>query len=507
MFVPNKQSLSLKSPAVIFIAVAVSVFISETLVMLLLNYLPQQAALTEAVLDASLTVLLTAPMLYFFLFRPLVAHIHEWQKTEERLLKNKEEQFKIIVRGSLDGFWITDMAGRFLEVNNAYCQLLGYTQDELLKMSIADIKVTDDPQDISQRINKIIKVGGDRFETQHRCKDGRVLDLMVSANYINTDGGRIYSFLHDITERNLLENTLLENEEKFRSISTYSYDAIIMMDNAGKISYWNPAAEKIFGYSVNEVMGKELHTYIAPAIYYDAFKKAFSQFCLSGKGDKVGKYRELTAMRKGGEEFQVELGLNAVQLNGKWHAVGVIRDITERKQAEEKLHYLAHYDALTGLPNRLLFADRLHQVISAAKRNKTKVALMYLDLDKFKPVNDDLGHDVGDLLLKEVAERMRKCMRESDTVSRIGGDEFVILLPEVNTEQHALLVANNILNSLNKPFELAGHVIHISSSIGVAIYPDHASDENNFIKNADAAMYLAKNSGRDNVQLFKPSVT
>lgn len=383
---------------------------------------------------------------------------------------------------------------------------MGYSQNELLHLSLFNVKANDDPQNITERINNIMKVGSDRFEIRQCRKNGRTLDLVVKANYNELNGGVIYCFLRDVTEQNLVEDTLLENEDKFRSMSTYTNDAMIMMDNDGKISFWNKAAEKIFGYTAPEVMGKELHTFIAPEKYSAAFNKVYGHFRETGEGQLVVKTREITALRKGGTEFPIEIALAAIQLKGKWHSVGVVRDITERKRTEEKMQYQAHYDALTGLPNRELFNDRLQHAIATAKRNKTRVALMFLDLGKFKPVNENLGHDVGDMLLKAVAMRMRACMRESDSVSRLGGDEFVIRLPNVEAEEFTLSVAEKLLDSLNQTFELAGHNIHISTSIGVAIYPEHGTDEKWLIKNADTAMYHAKGIGRNNVMLFKPDM-
>ena len=187
---------------------------------------------------------------------------------------------------------------------------------------------------------------------------------------------------------------------------------------------------------------------------------------------------------------------------------GTGRDISERKANEEKIQRLAHYDTLTDLPNRRLFSDRLQQALATAKRDKAHLALMYFDLDRFKPINDTLGHDIGDLLLKEVAKRVQDCLRESDTAARMGGDEFVVLLPAIEAEQDAMVVAEKIRHTLNRPFELVGHSLHISSSIGVAVYPEHGSDEETLLKNADTAMYHAKESGRNMVRFFpnvKPS--
>ncbi len=367
----------MKSPVAIILAIVLSVFIAEIGVMLLLFLMPEQPIWILALIDGILLILFVSPMLYFLLFRPMVAQIRERQQAEAALLKNREEQLKIMIHSSLDGFLIADRQGRLLEVNDAYCQMVGYSRKELLNMSVSDVEASEAPQDTAQHIKDMLKTGGDRFETRHRRKDGQLLDLEVSINYNDFEGGRFYSFL---------------------------------------------------------------------------------------------------------------------------------RDITERKQAEKQMHHQAHHDALTGLPNRAMFTDRLHQAIATAKRGKTQLAVLFVDLDKFKPVNDDFGHEVGDLLLKEVAQRMKQCVRESDTVARNGGDEFTILLPATETGQDAVKVAEKILQAILQPFELAGHSILISSSIGIALYPEHGAEEKLLVRNADIAMYHAKNSGRSNVKLYRPGM-
>lgn len=183
-----------------------------------------------------------------------------------------------------------------------------------------------------------------------------------------------------------------------------------------------------------------------------------------------------------------------------WH--GFITDITDRKNAEERIRHMAQYDALTDLPNRALFSDRLQQALAVAKREQTHLALLFMDFDKFKPVNDTLGHAIGDVLLKRAAVRMQRCVRESDTLARIGGDEFVVLLPAIETEQDAIVVAEKIRVALEKPFDIDGHVLAISSSIGIAMYPEHGGDEIELSKNADLSMYYAKQNGRNTVMVY-----
>jgi diguanylate cyclase (GGDEF)-like protein/PAS domain S-box-containing protein len=187
--------------------------------------------------------------------------------------------------------------------------------------------------------------------------------------------------------------------------------------------------------------------------------------------------------------------------------VGFIRDITERKLQQEEIRQLALYDALTQLPNRRLFSERVNHAIALARRDQARLALVFVDLDRFKPVNDSLGHAVGDLLLRAVARRMQQCVREADTIGRVGGDEFEVLLPSIDDAEQALVVAEKIRQAMNQPFELTGgYVVSISSSSGVAIYPEDGEDESTLSRAADAAMYRAKALGRDNVQFYQPGL-
>jgi diguanylate cyclase (GGDEF)-like protein/PAS domain S-box-containing protein len=302
-----------------------------------------------------------------------------------------------------------------------------------------------------------------------------------------------------------LENkniALIESEEKFRLISNVAKDGIAIIGKEGQIVYWNPAAEKIFGYEANEVAGKDLHTLLAPIRFRDEAHIGFERFREYGVGNLVGKTIETLALRKNGDEFPVELSISAFWFQHSWHAMGIMRDITERKALDDQIKHLAHFDTLTNLPNRTMFTISFQQAIAIAKRDKVRIALLFIDLDEFKPVNDKYGHSMGDTLLVEVAKRINESLRESDTVARMGGDEFVVLLPIIEAEYDSTIVAEKIRIALDKPFEITGNLLHISSSIGIAIYPEHGRDWDELSKNADAAMYHAKESGRNVVKMF-----
>ncbi|TRW89783.1 diguanylate cyclase [Candidatus Methylobacter oryzae] len=312
-------------------------------------------------------------------------------------------------------------------------------------------------------------------------------------------------------------NALTESEEKFRLISTVAKDAIVIIDPQEQVIYWNPAAEEIFGYEANEAVGKNLHNLLIPMRYREAAHNGFERFQRYGVGNVIGKTFEITALRKNNEEFPVELSVSSFSFRNNWHALGIIRNITERKQMEDQVRQLAFYDTLTNLPNRRLLNDRLRQAMINSKRKGHYAALMMLDLDNFKPLNDIHGHPVGDLLLIEVADRLKACVRETDTVARFGGDEFVVLLNDLSTEQtqsisQARIVAEKILNSLSAPYRLVinktnkktnNTVEHqCTASIGVVVFIKHDSDPDDLLKWADDAMYQAKDAGRNSVRFY-----
>lgn len=289
-------------------------------------------------------------------------------------------------------------------------------------------------------------------------------------------------------------------ENRYRTLLDNSSDAIFSFDRNGQYLYVN----KAFSHTVCD---KEPEYIIGKKIW-DIFSKeeADKRYAMVKWVFENGETRNIEVRVPGpnGDSYHLTTVKPIFDEHGNVSFIICIsKEITDRKLMEERLKRSAHYDYLTDLPNRILFSDRTKYAISQAERNKTKLAIMYIDLDKFKPVNDTFGHNVGDLLLKAVAKRIQDCLRKSDTAGRIGGDEFLVLLPTIDNEHDTLNVADKIRIALSQPIELPGYPsIHISSSIGIAIYPDHGTDEIQLQKNADNAMYFAKESGRNLTKMY-----
>lgn len=316
-------------------------------------------------------------------------------------------------------------------------------------------------------------------------------------------GAEVYLFWQMVTNLKKIKVELEKSHYQLQSIIQNVMDGIIMIDELGEIQGFNPAAEEIFGYSQEEALNNNLKMLMPEPdrSRHDAYIKRYLK---TGQAKILGvRGREVVASRKNGEEFPMEMSVSEMVLGGQRYFIGITRDITDRKRAEKKIAHLAHYDYLTDLPNRALFVDVLDHSIALAKRNKRKVAVLFLDLDGFKEVNDRMGHDVGDLLLKDVAERFRKTIRASDSVARVGGDEFVFVLDNIESEKNAALVARKVLVALEKPFILKEEPFRVGGSIGISIYPEGAVDPEKLIRQADEAMYLAKQSGKNTWKFYR----
>lgn len=353
-------------------------------------------------------------------------------------------------------------------------------------------------------------------------KDGRTpVTQMVAIKPLADDNGAHHCFIQvtDITEAAAREvllrqqarrmETLAENhrqsELRTRAIVDSAIDAIITFDGAGEIITFNPAAERIFGHPVENIVGEPIKTVLpvcgdqvlgGPAAAAEAWSKMA----------QTQSIRECTGRRIDGTDIDLELSIGTMIVEDQRLFVATARDITLRKQAEARVQYLAHYDSLTDLPNRVLFQERIGQALLQAKRTGRQVALMMLDLDKFKEVNDTLGHHVGDLLLKAAAERIQGSVRESDTVARLGGDEFAVILTNLGSTSDAGHIAEAIVTSVAEPFELEKHELRTSVSVGISIFSNGDDNPEDLLKHADLALYRAKAKGRNTYEFYVPQM-
>jgi len=308
---------------------------------------------------------------------------------------------------------------------------------------------------------------------------------------------------------NSLAESLQENVEHVKKskedlrlsaqVFVNSAEAIVITNAENNIIQVNKAFTDITGYAANEVVGHNPRILQSGQHDADFYKKMWE--ILLNTGSWQG---EIMDRRKSGEIYPKWISMVVVrnERNEISNYIAMFSDITERRASFDRIQYLAHYDALTQLANRVLLNDHIEMAIVGAKRTHAKFAVIFMDLDRFKIVNDQLGHHIGDLLLQAVAERLRSCIRESDTVARLGGDEFVILLNNINDEKDAAGVAQKVIDQIGNVFEISGHEVSIGTSIGISIFPKHGADRQTLLKQADAAMYLAKEKGRNNFQFF-----
>jgi len=302
-------------------------------------------------------------------------------------------------------------------------------------------------------------------------------------------------------EREQFKGKLLESEEISRLVLENSLDAIININTQGLVIEWSGAACKMFGYTREDALGQKLSDLIIPERDREAHINGMSRVIATNQSNMTGRRVEVSALRVDGTEIPVEMAIAKVETGSMVFFSAFVRDITDRKESESQIQKLAHFDALTNLPNRILLQDHFKYALSLVKRNNGKLAVIFLDLDHFKDINDTLGHSIGDLLLIEVANRLQSTLREEDTLSRLGGDEFILILP--GTDSHgAANVSQKLLSIMSKPYHIDSFELTVTGSVGVALYPNDGTDFEILSQKADTAMYRAKQEGRNNYRFF-----
>ena len=297
---------------------------------------------------------------------------------------------------------------------------------------------------------------------------------------------------------------LRESERRFRSVVETANDAIILMDNCGEIISWNQSAKSIFGYSEAEILRQPISV-LFPALYSQHLSQidGCDPLITSGLLRPGSRATELKGMTQNGSEFPLEISLSSWQTAEGIFYSGIVRDVTERKSLEDQLTHQALHDPLTKLANRVLFRDRVEHAIMRAKRKRAPVAVLFLDLDNFKAVNDSLGHAAGDALLVSVTQRLQTCLRSSDTPARLGGDEFAILVEDIDHTDGAVMIAERIRSVLAAPFSINGTDVFVGTSIGIATTLDALESPEELLRNADVAMYMSKSHGKNRYTVFE----
>jgi diguanylate cyclase (GGDEF)-like protein/PAS domain S-box-containing protein len=420
-------------------------------------------------------------------------------------LRRSEARFRAIFANAGIGVVLLDPAGHFIECNPAFRAMMGYSEDELKAMTFGRLGHPEDGETEDATVAEVLAGRLDSANCQRRyvAKGGGVLWVTLTATAVrDEENGEIrfaVAVIEDITERKRLEDHMRLTATVFENTG----EGLFITDAQRHIIHVNRAFTDITGYTAAEVLGRNpsmLASGRHEADFYAAMWSALNQ---------AGRWQgEIWDRRKSGEMFAGWQNIAAVRDgNGQIsHFVAVISDITSRKEVEERLSYAANHDPLTRLPNRTLFQERLSRALARAQRNQEMVAVLFIDLDHFKEVNDTQGHLAGDRLLQQVAERISRSIRQGDTVARLAGDEFTVILEDIQDPRDAAFVAHKILRILAQPYDLIQHTAKISASIGVAIYPTDADDSQTLVTLADTAMYRAKQSGRNGCQFHSEVV-
>lgn len=433
----------------------------------------------------------------------------------EQSLRQRDEAFRLFFeKNSSVMLLVNPISGEIIDANVEAVRYYGHDRRTLLEMSIADIN-SQPPEQVALQRDRAMHGERTVFIFEHRLASGELRDVEAYVTPIEIDGQPLLlSIIHDITERKQVESALRESEERLRLALSASKQGWFDVDLVSGRVRVSPEYVQMIGYDPDdfdtsvENWLNNVHPEDRPGL-----AQAFEQ-CVKEGGPHTLEYRRQTQQ---GEWRWIRSVGKVVEWGGNQKAsriIGIHTDISDWKHMEAHVRQLAFFDALTGLPNRRLLNDRLAQAMSASKRTGRYCALMFIDLDNFKPLNDTHGHDAGDLLLMEVATRMRSCVREADTVARFGGDEFVVMiceidqsgLAQVHTQAHA--VAEKIRQSLLLPYRITlrrekaeslSVIHHCSASIGVALFVNHELDAGEILKRADAAMYRAKEQGRNTI--------
>ncbi len=414
---------------------------------------------------------------------------------ELAIQKSKFQQF---FENSPEPIAMLDNNGIIININRSFEETFLYIEEEIKGKAINELIVPEALIEESIKLTNAVLAGESvRIETVRRRKDGSLIDVSITAYHIinNQKQVGIYGIYQDITARKLSERKLNLLAEVLKN----NTEGVVITDSTATIKWVNKAFTAITGYTKEEVINKKPSILKSGKHTADFYANMWESILTNGKWQG-----EIWNKRKNGDIFAENLNIFAIkdEHGGVTHYASLINDITANKAKEEKINYLAFRDSLTGLYNRAMFSDRLNLELAKAKRKNQLVAVLFIDLDEFKSVNDNHGHSIGDLLLKQIAKRLLSATRESDTVARIGGDEFIMILPDISEEGQIQIIAEKLLKVFDEPWHIDDKVFHIAASIGIAIYPKDGLKPAVLIQNADLAMYKAKEKGHNQYEFY-----
>jgi len=426
--------------------------------------------------------------------------------------KNRAELQAAALKATANAVVITDPAGTVIWINSAFEQLTGYASEEIVGKSTRVLKSGQNSPAIYQDMWRTILEGRIwRGELINRRKDGSLYDEEMTITPVQDEAGKITQYIAiklDISARKIAEEILFLEKERAQVTLNSIGDAVVCTDIAGHVSFLNLIAEKMTGWTREEAYGRPLAEVLR---ILDTTTREVIPNPMKMEGGQLLSMHlppNCVLIRRDGFEIPIEDSVAPIhdREGMATGAVIVFRDVSATRAMAEQMAHSAQHDYLTGLPNRMLLNDRVGQAIASAPRNSRKVAVLFLDLDGFKHINDSLGHSIGDKVLQSVAKRLVKCVRAADTVSRQGGDEFVILLVDLEKAEDAAITARRVLKAVAETHSIGLLDLHVTTSIGVSVYPDDGLDADTLIKNADLAMYQAKENARQNYQFFKPAM-
>ncbi len=435
----------------------------------------------------------------------VLAQVHDITalKAAQLAVRKSEERFSKVFHSSPDAIVISRLTdGVYIDINEAWIRLCGYPREDVIGRTAHDLGIWVDPLDRESLVARLQQGALVRdFEFRLRRKDGTEAVALLSAEIIEEAGEQyLLGLLMDITEKKRAEEQLRESERRFADVLEAAGEYVWETDIESRFTFVSARVERVLGYTPAEMLGKKSTDFMPPE-EVDRVRQWFRE--THSPGEPIRALEHMSVTKDGRVIWLQVSGVPFFNNNGnRLGNRGTGLDITERKLAERRIEELATRDSLTQLPNRRLLTDRLSQGILTAQRNDALLAVLFIDLDRFKTINDSLGHAAGDALLKGVSQRLASLMRKGDTLARLGGDEFVVLLEQMREPEDAGVVAQKIINSLSEPFLVDGHLLNTAASVGVSVFPNDATDSATLLRNADMAMYFAKEHGRHNYQFY-----